>query len=94
MKGRTREKRETRMAYTAEKRQVRTINSRIFAPSPDDEIVITGISGKFPNSKNLAEFSHNLYNKVNAAESGELIFFFGTFSTNFSSLRVRNCHGI
>lgn len=55
------------MAYSAEKRQVRTISARVFAPSPDDEIVISGISGKFPNSKNLAEFSHNLYNKVSLA---------------------------
>lgn len=45
-------------------RSVKTIAARIFAESPDDEIVISGISGKFPNSKNLTEFSHNLYNKV------------------------------
>lgn len=31
---------------------------------PDDEIVITGISGKFPNSENVEEFAKNLYNKV------------------------------
>lgn len=64
------------MAYTAEKRQVRTIKSRIHAPSPDDEIVISGISGKFPNSKNLAEFSHNLYNKVNVDDDSVNCFFF------------------
>lgn len=33
-------------------------------PVVGDEIVISGISGKFPKSKNLAEFSNNLYNKV------------------------------
>lgn len=33
-------------------------------PTGDNEIVITGISGKFPNSNNIAEFEHNLYNKV------------------------------
>lgn len=38
--------------------------SRIFAKSPDDEICITGISGKFPSSDNVAEFEYNLYNKV------------------------------
>lgn len=38
--------------------------SRIFAKSPDDEICITGISGKFPSSDNIAEFEYNLYNKV------------------------------
>lgn len=37
---------------------------RIFAQTPDDEICITGIAGKFPNSKNVAEFEYNLYNKV------------------------------
>lgn len=29
-----------------------------------EDIVISGMSGKFPKSKNVAEFSHNLYNKV------------------------------
>lgn len=39
-------------------------SARIFAQSLDDEICITGIAGKFPNSKNVAEFEYNLYNKV------------------------------
>lgn len=39
-------------------------SARIFAQSSDDEICITGIAGKFPNSKNVAEFEYNLYNKV------------------------------
>lgn len=30
----------------------------------DDEIVITGISGRYPNSDNFREFEHNLYNKI------------------------------
>lgn len=29
-----------------------------------DEIVITGMSGQYPNSKNVKEFEYNLYNKV------------------------------
>lgn len=39
-------------------------NSRVYASNPDDEIVISGISGKFPSAKNVAEFSDKLYNKV------------------------------
>lgn len=45
-------------------KSVKTVGTRIWAASSDDEIVISGISGKFPNSKNLTEFSYNLYNKV------------------------------
>lgn len=32
--------------------------------APLQNIVISGISGRFPNSRNLTEFSDNLYNKV------------------------------
>lgn len=38
--------------------------SRTHAATPGDEIVISGISGKFPNSENVEEFAENLYNKV------------------------------
>lgn len=38
--------------------------TKIWPQTPDDEIVISGVSGKFPKSKNVAEFAHNLYNKV------------------------------
>lgn len=41
-----------------------TNKSRIFASSPDDEIVISGMAGRFPNSDNVAELSYHLYNKV------------------------------
>lgn len=30
----------------------------------DNDIVVSGISGRFPNSDNLKEFGYNLYNKV------------------------------
>jgi hypothetical protein len=40
------------------------LSYRAFAASPDDEIVISGIAGRFPKSANVAEFSDNLYNKV------------------------------
>lgn len=42
----------------------KTVSARIWPQSPDDEIVISGISGKFPSAKNVTEFAHNLYNKV------------------------------
>lgn len=32
--------------------------------SPENEICITGFSGKFPNCKNVNEFAYNLYNEV------------------------------
>lgn len=37
----------------------------------DDEIVLSGISGRFPNSKNMNEFSANLYNKVDMVDDDE-----------------------
>ena len=33
----------------------------------EDDIVISGISGRFPMSMNLNEFAHNLYNKIDMA---------------------------
>lgn len=38
--------------------------TRTHPKTPGDDIVITGISGKFPNAKNTEEFKYNLYNKV------------------------------
>lgn len=38
--------------------------ARIFAPSDDEEICITGLAGRFPSCHNVAEFEYNLYNKV------------------------------
>lgn len=46
-------------------RDFQTVEARIRPESADDEIVISGISGKFPKAGNMAEFAHNLYNKVN-----------------------------
>jgi fatty acid synthase len=37
----------------------------------DDEIVISGVSGRFPNSNNMAEFSHNLFNKIDMVDDDE-----------------------
>jgi len=33
-------------------------------PEPDEEIVISGIAGRFPESKNVEELKNNLLNKV------------------------------
>ena len=35
---------------------------------PEDEIVISGISGRFPSSHNISELSHNLFNKIDMIE--------------------------
>ncbi|KAG5668080.1 hypothetical protein PVAND_016035 [Polypedilum vanderplanki] len=37
----------------------------------DDEIIISGISGRFPNSKNVEELSYNLYNKIDMVDDVE-----------------------
>ncbi|XP_070498587.1 fatty acid synthase-like [Chironomus tepperi] len=37
----------------------------------DNDIVISGISGRFPNSNNLREFSHNLFNKIDMVDDDE-----------------------
>lgn len=42
--------------------------SRIYPETPDDEIVISGISGRFPSSSNLHEFAYNLYNKIDMVD--------------------------
>lgn len=61
--------------------------SRVYALTPDDEICISGISGRFPNSLNMHEYAHNLYNKVDMVSYGAVyglrgevrLFFFGEF---------------
>ena len=44
---------------------------RAYPLTCDDEIVISGISGRFPNSNNIQEFSDNLYNKVDMVDDDE-----------------------
>ncbi|KAI5632866.1 acyl transferase domain-containing protein [Phthorimaea operculella] len=39
-----------------------------------EEVVISGISGQFPNSKNVVEFMDNLYNKVEMITKNDPIF--------------------
>lgn len=37
---------------------------RIFPSTPDDEIVISGIAGRYPSCDNVEELHDNLFNKV------------------------------
>jgi fatty acid synthase, animal type len=48
------------------------INPRASVKSPDDEIVISGVSGRFPRSDNMDELAFNLYNKVNMLDDEEI----------------------
>lgn len=41
-----------------------TDNKNISFTSKEDEIVISGMAGRFPSSDNVAELSEHLYNKV------------------------------
>ncbi|KAL7042296.1 hypothetical protein ACKWTF_001098 [Chironomus riparius] len=36
-----------------------------------DAIVVSGISGRFPNANNVQEFEHNLYNKIDMSDEDE-----------------------
>jgi fatty acid synthase, animal type len=37
----------------------------------DDDIVICGVSGRFPNSDNMNDFAYNLYNKIDMLDDKE-----------------------
>lgn len=37
---------------------------RIFPSSPEQEIVISGVAGRYPNCNNADDLRHHLYNKV------------------------------
>ncbi|XP_055377679.1 fatty acid synthase isoform X2 [Condylostylus longicornis] len=45
--------------------------SRIVAENDGEEIVISGMSGRFPNTRNIAEFEYNLFNKVDMVDDAE-----------------------
>lgn len=38
---------------------------------PQDEIVISGVAGRFPNSENISIFAHNLFNKIDMVDDDE-----------------------
>lgn len=52
----------------------RTLAARVRPATPGDEIVISGVSGKFPNARNVSEFAWKLFNKVRAQK--ENFFYF------------------
>lgn len=37
---------------------------RVFPKSPEDEIVISGMAGRYPDCDNVEDFRDHLYNKV------------------------------
>lgn len=49
----------------------RRVYTKATVSDPRDEIVISGISGRFPNSNNMADFASNLYNKVDMVDDDE-----------------------
>ena len=56
---------------SVEPQQNRKLFSRVYPLTPEDEIVISGISGRFPSSNNMHDFAHNLYNKVDMVDDDE-----------------------
>lgn len=48
--------------------------SRVFPETDGDEIVISGMAGKFPNCRNVEEYKHKLYNKVREFVHGMHLF--------------------
>ncbi|KAG5679907.1 hypothetical protein PVAND_009443 [Polypedilum vanderplanki] len=47
------------------------ISKRAFVSDPDEEIVISGVSGRFPRARNMNELTYNLYNKINMVDDEE-----------------------
>ncbi|XP_031639213.1 fatty acid synthase-like, partial [Contarinia nasturtii] len=47
-------------------------SSRVFASCPEEEIVISGISGRYPNCENVEEFRNHLYNKIDMITDEEM----------------------
>ncbi|XP_030371512.1 fatty acid synthase [Scaptodrosophila lebanonensis] len=45
--------------------------SRSRPETDGDDIVISGMAGKFPNSRNIAEYEYNLYNKIDMVDDDE-----------------------
>ncbi|KAL9890872.1 fatty acid synthase-like [Glossina fuscipes fuscipes] len=45
--------------------------SRIYPETDGDEIVISGMSGKFPSCENVAELKYKLYNKIDMIDDDE-----------------------
>lgn len=48
-----------------------SIVKKLHERDEDNEIVISGVSGRFPNSNNMDEFAYNLYNKIDMVDDDE-----------------------
>ncbi|XP_031629091.1 fatty acid synthase-like [Contarinia nasturtii] len=46
-------------------------STRIFPSCPDEEIVISGTAGRYPNCENVEEYRHHLYNKIDMTSEEE-----------------------
>lgn len=46
--------------------------SRVQPLTQDDQVVISGVSGRFPNADNMAEFTHKLYNKIDFIDDADI----------------------
>ncbi len=55
---------------------------------PGEEIVISGISGKFPNAENIQVFSDKLYSKVRIYRYIKIVFLFNGVRRNTLFLSV------
>lgn len=49
----------------------RRVLTKATVTNPEDAIVISGIAGRYPNSNNVADFAHNLYNQVDMVDNDE-----------------------
>jgi len=54
-----------------EKIEIKINGENMNIDNDGDAIVISGISGRFPNANNMHEFEHNLYNKINMSDEDE-----------------------
>lgn len=67
---------------------VKTVDARIRPATPGDEIVISGVSGRFPSAKTVTEFAHKLYSKV-GSESVNFFYDSNICTRNQNSLNFR-----
>lgn len=48
------------------KKKPSSASNRIFPSTPEDEIIISGVAGRYPKSDNVDELRENLYSKVSS----------------------------
>lgn len=57
---------------------------RLIAESPEEEIVISGIAGRFPDSDDMKHFKENLFNKVDLISDDDRRWKLGEFVHNYN----------